>query len=187
MRIVAGRFKGFKLDSPRTRNIRPTADRVREALFSIIAARVPDARVLDLFAGTGALGLEALSRGAAEAVFVDQSAEAVKIIRTNIQRLGVDDRVEVFHGDVAQVLRRLAGRNSRFDLIFMDPPYGKGLVEMTLIRLGELADADAMLIAEHPAKEIAPDCSVEWRRIDRRSYGDTAVSFYCKETPHNHY
>ncbi|MCU0572318.1 MAG: 16S rRNA (guanine(966)-N(2))-methyltransferase RsmD [Syntrophobacteraceae bacterium] len=186
MRIVAGRFRGLKLDAPKSRRIRPTADRVREALFSIIASRVPASRVLDLFAGTGALGLEALSRGAVEAVFVDQSAEAVRIIRANIQRLGVAEQVEVLQGGVIQVVRRLAERKSRFDLLFMDPPYGRGLIEIVMPHLGALANSNALLIAEHPAKELAPESSVEWRRVDRRFYGDTAISFYSRETSHTH-
>lgn len=182
MRIVAGKFGGLRLDTPRGLNIRPTADRVREALFSILASRVPGSRVLDLFAGTGALGLEALSRGAAGAVFVDQNAEAVRIIRTNIRRLGVDAQAEVLQGNVVQVLRRLAGRGFCFDLLFMDPPYGRGLIETTLPHLGVLAEAGALLIAEHPAKEFPPESSAQWRRIDTRFYGDTALSFYSRET-----
>ena len=174
----------MKLDAPKSLRIRPTADRVREALFSIIASRVPGSRVLDLFAGTGALGLEALSRGALKAVFVDRSVEAVTIIRANIQRLGVTEQVEVLQGGVIQVVRRLAERESRFDLLFMDPPYRKGLIEITMPHLVELADANALLIVEHPAKELAPESSVQWLQVDRRFYGDTAISFYLKEPPH---
>ncbi len=182
MRIVAGKYRGRRLATPTTQKIRPTADRVREALFSIIAARVPGARVLDLFAGTGALGLEALSRGAVQAVFVDRDAEAVHIIRANVRLLGVVDRVEVFHGEVSRVVKHLVERQSLFDILFMDPPYGKGHIESTLPILGALAHPRGLLIAEHPVKELPPAASGDWRHIDTRTYGDTAISFYSRET-----
>ncbi len=182
MRIVAGKFRGRRLESPDSKRIRPTADRVREAVFSIIAAKVPGSQVLDLFAGTGALGLEALSRGAARAVFVDQGAEAVRIIRTNAQRLGVSDQVEVYQGGVTRIVRRLAERKVCFDLLFMDPPYGKGHVEITLPLLNNLARPHALLIAEHPVREPPPQSCVEWHHIETRTYGDTAISFYSKVT-----
>lgn len=182
MRIVAGKFRGRRLEAPETSGIRPTADRVREALFSIIASRVPGALVLDLFAGTGALGLEALSRGAIRAVFVDQGAEAVRIIRANVRRLGVSDQAEVLHGDVSRFARRLAERNACFDLLFMDPPYGKGYIEITMPLLGVLALPHALLIAEHPAKAVPPESCAEWHHVDTRTYGDSAISFYSQET-----
>jgi 16S rRNA (guanine(966)-N(2))-methyltransferase RsmD len=182
MRIVAGRFRGRRLESPESRRIRPTSDRVREALFSIIASRVVGASVLDLFAGTGALGLEALSRGAAQAVFVDQGADAVRIIRANIQRLGVEDQVTVFQGAVSRVIRRLADGRALFDLIFMDPPYGKGYIGTALPLLAGLVQPEAMLIAEHSAKEVPPDGSVAWSFLETRVYGDTALSFYSSRT-----
>lgn len=182
MRIVAGRFRGRRLEAPDSMRIRPTSDRVREALFSIIASRVPGSHVLDLFAGTGALGLEALSRGAAQAVFVDQGAEAIRIIRVNIQRLGVSDQAEVLQGDVNQVIRRLVHRKSVFDLIFMDPPYGKGHIETTLPNLSSLALPETLLIAEHAVKERLPASPIEWLPIDMRAYGDTAISFFSRES-----
>lgn len=182
MRIVAGRFRGRRLESPDSRRIRPTSDRVREALFSIIASRVGGATVLDLFAGTGALGLEALSRGAAQAVFVDQSAEAVRIIRANIQRLGVEDQAAVLQGAVSRVVGRLAGKGALFDLIFMDPPYGKGDIAATLPLLSGLAHPEAMLMVEHSVKEDLPDSSGPWILMEDRFYGDTAISFYAIQT-----
>jgi 16S rRNA (guanine(966)-N(2))-methyltransferase RsmD len=138
--------------------------------------------VLDLFAGTGALGFEALSRGAARAVFVDQGGEAVRIISSNAQRLGVLDQVEVHRGVVAREVKRLAGRKVCFDLLFLDPPYGKGHIEITLPLLNDLACPHALLIAEHPVKEPPPQSCVEWHHIETRTYGDTAVSFYSKVT-----
>jgi len=183
MRIVAGTFRGRRLHAPKGREIRPTSDRVREAIFSIIGPAVVAARVLDLFAGTGALGLEALSRGATEAVFVDQSVHAVRLIRSNIELCGVQDRVNVIHGLVNQALRRLAGRGEAFDLVFMDPPYGEGSVHKTLSNLGGLARSGALVVAEHGVRDLLPlpGEHQEWSKIQERRYGDTAVSFFVRE------
>ncbi|GLI35806.1 16S rRNA (guanine(966)-N(2))-methyltransferase RsmD [Desulforhabdus amnigena] len=183
MRIVAGAFRGRRLHSPRSDKIRPTTDRVREAVFSIIAAYLPEAGVLDLFAGTGALGLEALSRGACRAVFVDQSPEAIRLIRANVALCGVQEKVKVLHGSIDQVIRRLAGEGELFDVIFLDPPYGKGYVEKTLGRLGEIARCGALVIAEHSVKDDLPRHWAGWVRTGERRYGDTMISFYERELP----
>ncbi len=184
MRIVAGEFGGRRLVTPRDLRIRPTIDRVREAVFSIIASHVADARVLDLFAGTGAFGLEALSRGASRTVFVDRSQEAVRIIRENIGICGVQDRTEVILAPVRKALSRLGEAGAVFDLIFMDPPYGEGLVEETLPRLGEAAHSHALVIGEHHAKdELAPPPK-GWVKTEERRYGDTRISFFVKDIPH---
>jgi len=185
MRIVAGTFGGRRLHAPKGREIRPTSDRVREAIFSILGPAVVAARVLDLFAGTGALGLEALSRGAADVVFVDQSVFAVRLIRSNIDLIGVQARVRVIHGPVNQAIHRLAGEGKAFDVIFMDPPYGKGAVQKTLSLLGDVARAGTLVVAEHDVRDMLPLPlpleEQEWSKIQERKYGDTAVSFYVKE------
>jgi len=178
MRIIAGRYRGHPIAAPAGRTARPTTDRVREALFSILGSRVEDAAVLDLFAGSGALGLEALSRGAARAVFVDGSARALAALRRNIQRLDVRT-ARVLRGRVAEILPRLARDGEAFDLVFLDPPYGKGLAGETLARLGrgDLLRPGARLVAEHEANAAPP--SGEGLTVqDTRRYGDTALSFY---------
>ncbi len=178
MRIVAGEFRGRRLLAPKGRAVRPTTDRVREAVFSIIAARLPDARVLDLFAGTGALGLEALSRGASRAVFVDVSPDSIRLIQANIAACGATERTEVVRGSAPQVLRLLAGREDRFDLIFMDPPYGEGQVEAALPLVEAVAGEDALVVAEHHIKDVLPDRVGRWTRARERRYGDTMISLY---------
>jgi len=183
MRIVAGEFGGRRLHSPKDERIRPTIDRVREAVFSIIASHVPDARVLDLFAGTGAFGLEALSRGASRAVFVDQSQEAVRIVRENIAICGVQDRAQVILAPVRKALSRLAEAGGIFDLIFMDPPYGKGHLEKTLPHLGDVAHSDALVIGEHHAKDVLAPLPEGWVKTEERRYGDTRISFFVKDVP----
>ena len=186
MRIVAGTFRGRRLQAPKGREIRPTSDRVREAVFSILGPAVVGVRVLDLFAGTGALGLEALSRGALQAVFVDQSGQAVRLIRSNIELCGVQDRVRMVHAPVDQALRRLAGRGEMLDLVFMDPPYGEGLVQKMLAGLRDVVPNGALVVAEHGATDLSslPLVEPEWSRIEERKYGDTAVTFFVRELAH---
>jgi 16S rRNA (guanine966-N2)-methyltransferase len=181
MRIIAGEFRGRRLLTPKNARIRPTSDRVREAIFSIVSPHVPEASVLDLFAGTGALGLEALSRGAARAVFVDQNADAVRLIRSNVVLCAVQQRVRIIQGAVERVIRRLAAGANAFNMIFMDPPYGEGYLEKTLVLLDLVAHPDALVIAEHHVREPSPALCGEWVQAQKRRYGDTAVSFFTKD------
>ncbi len=183
MRIIAGEFGGRHLRSPKDEGIRPTIDRVREAVFSIIAPHVSGARVLDLFAGTGAFGLEALSRGAGQAVFVDQSRDALRIIRANIATCGAEDLALVIGAPVRTAVERLAGAGDSFDLIFMDPPYGKGHIERILPHLGAVARPDALVIGEHHVKDTLPASLEGWSRTDQRRYGDTSISFFVWRSP----
>jgi 16S rRNA (guanine966-N2)-methyltransferase len=180
MRIVAGKFRGKALLSPPDDSIRPTSDRAREAMFNILGSRLSPhfegLRVLDLFAGTGALGLEALSRGAASAVFVDTGAEARGLIRDHIEAFGI--------AGVAKLLRRdatalgPAGTMGPIDLVFLDPPYGKGLGEQALVSLrqGNWLAPDAMLVLEDSA-DVALDLPAGFVLDDRRLYGAAAVHF----------
>ena len=178
MRIIAGAFGGRRIHAPKGAAVRPTSDRVREAIFSIIGPATVGADVLDLFAGTGALGLEALSRGASRAVFVDQSLHAVRLIRSNVELCNVLDRVRVIHGSIDRAIRRLAAQREAFDLIFMDPPYhNKGSIQKVLLNLGELARSGTVVVAEHYAKDLLAFQAPEWSQIEGRKYGDTAVSF----------
>jgi len=178
MRIVAGKFRGKQLTAPSDLSIRPTADRVRESMFNILSSRLgPDfegRRVLDLFAGTGALGLEALSRGASHVTFVDTGAEARGLIRDHIEAFGA--------GGIAKLLRRDAtalgpvGNIRPFDLVFLDPPYGRGLGEAALMSLRESGwlAPNAILVFEE-----SNDAVIDWPRgfelEDRREYGAAAV------------
>ena len=180
MRIVGGKFRGKTLLSPRDESIRPTADRVREAVFNILASRLGPSldgkRVLDLFAGTGALGLEALSRGAAQVVFVDTGAEARGLIRDHIEAFGA--------GGVTKLLRRdatalgPAGTMGPFDLVFLDPPYGKGLGEQALraaLAGGWLAPGATIVLED--GRDIMLTLPAGFESSDRRDYGAATVHF----------
>jgi 16S rRNA (guanine966-N2)-methyltransferase len=179
MRIVGGRWRGRALQGPKKDGIRPTADRLRESLFNILVHAygdpVTDARVLDLFAGTGALGLEALSRGAAFTLFVDDGAEARALIRDNVETLGAGGNSRVFRRDVTN-LGPVAPLDP-FSLVFLDPPYGKGLAEKALLsaRDGGWITTDALIVVEE-AKSVfvAPERFAE---IERRDYDDTEIVF----------
>jgi 16S rRNA (guanine966-N2)-methyltransferase len=180
MRIVGGRLRGRALAGPRSQSIRPTADRLRESLFNILvhtyADPVTGARVLDLFAGTGALGLEALSRGAAFALFVDDSAAARALLRENVAALGL--------GGVSRIFRRDATKLGDahplecFSLVFLDPPYGKGLAEEALAgaRAGGWMRPDALAVVEEAVSGEfqAPD---GFEQLERRAYDDTEFIF----------
>jgi len=128
LRIIAGEFKGKKLTSVRGKTIRPTADRTRESMFNILSHRIPGTIVLDLFAGTGALGIEALSRGAESAVFVDNSRGSLSVIRRNVESCALDDRVNIIKWNIEKNLNCLKAVKPGFDLVFIDPPYHRNLL-----------------------------------------------------------
>ena len=179
MRIVGGSLRGRAIASPQHDGLRPTADRVRESLFNILAHGLPDltlegARVIDLFAGTGALGLEAISRGAAFCLFVDSEVEARALIRDNIEKFGLTGVTRIFRRDATDL--GPAGTMAPFSLAFLDPPYGQGLGEKGLAALaagGWLVPAATVVLEERAGTTIAlPPGFVE---LDQRTYGDTQV------------
>jgi 16S rRNA (guanine966-N2)-methyltransferase len=180
MRIVGGAFRGRPLATPKTNAIRPTTDRAREAVFNVIAHRYGEhldgARVLDLFAGTGALGLEALSRGASYAVFIEESAEGRGLIRTNVEAFGLSGRTKIFRRDATKLGE--AGTLQPFDLVFADPPYGKGLGELALSAArdgGWLKPGALCLVEEAAATPFQPPAG--FTLDERRDYGDTTIAF----------
>jgi 16S rRNA (guanine(966)-N(2))-methyltransferase RsmD len=178
MRIIAGALKGRVL-APVKGRTRPTAAKVREAIFNILGV-VPEAKVLDLFAGTGALGIEALSRGAVRAVFVEDHPEALKGLRRNLETLGLVDRSLILPLPVAAALRKLGARGERFDLVFLDPPYGGGAAAATLAALAVagLLLPQARVVAEHSRRETLPEVAGVLLLQALRRYGDTQVGIY---------
>ena len=184
MRIIAGAFKGRRL-APVKGRTRPTAAKVREAVFSILGPAVPGARVLDLFAGTGALGIEALSRGAAVAVFVEDHPEALKGLRRNLEDLGLLGRTTVWPLPVTTALKKLADRAEGFGLAFLDPPYGGGEAVAALSALASLnlLLPGARVVVEHSRRESLPEACAPLGRLEVRRYGDTQVAFYLVEEP----
>ena len=178
MRIIAGKFKGRTLATPSSQAVRPTSDRLRESIFNILTHAHDDviegARVLDLFAGTGALGIEALSRGAAHALFVDDSTEGRGLLRENVERLGLGGVTKVFRRDATKL--GPCHPHAPFSLVFCDPPYRKGLGEQALAaaRAGGWLLPDAMIVFEEAA-EAAVTLPEGFEEVDRRAYGDTQI------------
>ena len=166
--------------APKGQTVRPTADRVKESLFNILSRNFSGMKVLDLFAGTGNLSIEALSRGADHAVLVDSSERSAAAIRENLRRLGFNERTEVWVMPVAQSLRSLARRNATFDYIFLDPPYDQELAGRTLEIIAQcnLLRDSGTLVVEHSAREAVKPLYGSLQLHDQRRYGDTLLSFY---------
>jgi len=182
MRVIAGNARGRKLSAPKSLRVRPTADRVKESLFSILVSRLGEfdgMRVLDIFAGTGNLGIEALSRGAGYAVFIDSHQESADIIRKNLEITRFTDLAKVVLQEAAGALTWLSRGEAPFHLIFLDPPYHEGHTARMLELLSEspLVDAGTTVVAEFSSKEEIPRCFGRLRETERRIYGDSALSF----------
>lgn len=186
VRIIAGEFRSRRLVAPRGANVRPTSDRVKESLFQIVGERLEGARVLDLYAGTGNLGLEALSRGAASCCFVEREPNACAALRRNIASLGVGGRTELLRLDCARALGLLERRGDLFGIVLADPPYAKGGgegsgVKKILLALDGCATLapGALVAAEHSTFEAPPASLAKLRLLDQRRYGDTTISFFA--------
>jgi 16S rRNA (guanine(966)-N(2))-methyltransferase RsmD len=180
MKIIAGALKGRRLVTPRGATTRPTADQVRIALMDTLAPRLPDARVLDLFAGAGGVGLEALSRGAAHATFVENDGRALAALRENVAALGVGSLIRVRRADVLRELAGLYRAGERFDIVFLDPPYETGLVETTLQALGGggLLPAEGLVVAQHFTKRGPAAVIGALAAFRARRFGETTLTFY---------
>ena len=180
LRVIAGTAKGHKLKTIKGLTTRPTSDKVKGAVFNILAALIPGANVLDIYAGTGSLGIEALSRGADSAVFVDKSSECFHTIKENLAHTKLESKATVIAGDVFVALNKFSKNNKKFDIIFLDPPYGKGLVEKTLKNIAEndIIMQEGIIVAEHDVEDEVPEEVGGLERYRRQKYGDTVISFY---------
>jgi len=185
MRIVSGSAGGLHLKVPKGYKLRPTADQVREAIFNILASRFPltDTTILDLFAGTGALGIEALSRGAHSVVFVDPSPEAQRVIHTNLILTGLHRRGRILRAYTAKGIKVAEGQKWRFAGVFLDPPYDEGWIDKTLRLLAQspILEPGAWVVVEHSLQEEGVLEYAPLVLTDRRRYGTTGVSFYLHQ------
>ncbi|RPH69420.1 MAG: 16S rRNA (guanine(966)-N(2))-methyltransferase RsmD [Myxococcaceae bacterium] len=184
MRIVAGTHRGRPLAGPKSSGLRPTADRVRESLFNLLGQFFAGGEVLDLYAGTGALAFEALSRGMHRAVLVDRGAESARLVQENARALGMESAIELLRMPVARAVPRLASEGRRFALVFADPPYAEEAVVEVVRTVGEgrLLDEGGTLVVEHGRREVAPDMVAGLQRVESRRFGDTVVSLYRSAT-----
>lgn len=184
MRVIAGKFRSRQLKSLKGMALRPTSDRLRETLFNVIADRVEGSRFLDVFAGTGAVGIEALSRGAREAVFIENHAPAAQLIEKNLESLGLRAEARVLAVDAARGLQRLAAEAAakrNYDIAFLDPPYAA--VEdyrrvLSFLGTSRLLAEDSLVIAEHQPKLELPETAGNLDRVRMLRQGDAALSFY---------
>lgn len=188
MRVIAGSLKGRRLLGPRRSELRPTSDQVKEALFSIAGAWIPNAAVLDLYAGTGAIGIEALSRGARRVTFVESDPAALRVLRANLERCALTHGVGIHAGRVGRFLRRRASWDGPYDVVFADPPYA---AEEELAGLGNWLDegliaGDAIAIVEHASKTPVPDMLGPLTRTRSYRYGDTSLTVYRRQDKMGH-
>jgi 16S rRNA (guanine966-N2)-methyltransferase len=183
MRIVGGTRRGRRLLPPRSAATRPTADRVRETLFNVLGQTFSGGDVLDLYAGTGALGLEALSRGAERAVLVDAAAEAAELCRRNASSLGFEEEVSVLRMRAERAVEQLERAGRRFILAFADPPYAAQSGGWVVQAVGPLLAEGGTLVVEHDRREALPDSCGALFRVDQRRFGDTVVSLYRAAPP----
>jgi 16S rRNA (guanine966-N2)-methyltransferase len=175
MRIIAGTLKGRRLDAPDWSGLRPTSDRLRETLFNVLAPRIVGARFLDAYAGTGAVGIEALSRGASHVTFVERDPRAARLIEQNLARCGVQDRYAIIRAGFAGAAQRLT---DPFQILFLDPPYGAGELIAALGAAAALVAGDALLIVEHATRDKAPDAVGGLSRRRELVQGDSALAFF---------
>jgi len=176
MRIIAGDLKGRTIETPAWDGLRPTSDRLRETLFNVLAPHIRGARVLDGFSGTGAVGIEALSRGAASVTFVDSDARAIRLIRDNLGRCGIKDRYAIIRARLADAAPRLS--RGAFDIIFLDPPYGLHELEAALAAAEGLVGDGTLVVVEHARRDAPPDEEGTLVRVRELKSGDSALAFY---------
>ena len=182
MRVISGLARGHKLLSPEGMDTRPTTDRIKETLFNIIALDLPEIQFLDLFSGSGAIGIEALSRGAKKAVFVDFSSKCKEVIEYNLNHTKLSDKAEVYCMDTVSAINMLGAKGEKFDIIFMDPPYNMGFYEPVLkaIKSSKILSDDGYIIAERSPKVSIPE--IEGLKILReKEYKTTVMTFMALE------
>jgi len=179
LRIISGTLRGKKLNPFQGKGIRPTSDRTREAIFNILSQRVLDAQVLDLFSGSGALGIEALSRGARGATFIDISPAAVDLLKKNLHSCGLEDHSRMMVWDIKRDLNCLQSHDRQYNLVFLDPPYHRDLLLPALTHLKSIRTLTpgACLVLEHGHVDELPLPLAAFELLDQRKYGKTLVSF----------
>lgn len=182
MRIIGGELKGRKIDYIKTQDVRPTKDKVRQALFNIVAPNIGGAKVLDLYSGSGAYAIEAISRGALSAVCVEDNFKCFSMIKENVSALKLEEKIKVIKKDVLRVFKALEHNNLIFDIIILDPPYYEDLPKKTLLKLiqYDILSRNNIIICEHHRQDILPDSFNGIKLLTRKAYGNTVLSFYCK-------
>ena len=180
MRVIAGKFKGRQLKMPRGSKLRPTSERVKEALFNILGENISGASFLELFAGSGNIGIEAISRGAQTVILVDNSPLCIKTIKATLKRIGA--YAEFLPFDAEGAIKMLYQKKRKFDFVFLDPPYYEDKLKNCLIKIChyDILKAHSLVIAEHNKRQASPDLFPKLKLLFAKRYGDTVLSFYQK-------
>ena len=183
MRVISGKLRGLKLNTPKNDDVRPTTDRVKESLFNIINSYIMESDVLDLFAGTGSLGIECLSRGANKCVFVDLSKDSLQVVKSNIKKARLEEDSIVINLGYKEAITKLSLQNNKFDLIFMDPPYYKDMFVDALSKIQEssILKEDGIIVVEHDSKEELPEKINMLEKMKIKKYGNTTITLYQME------
>ena len=183
LRVISGKARGLKLNTPKNEDVRPTTDRVKESLFNIINFNIMDSNVLDLFAGTGSLGIECLSRGASKCVFVDNSKESMAIVKSNIKKARVENESITMNIDFKGAILNLGNKGEKFDIIFMDPPYYKNMFEdaLSMVDQNNLLQEDGIIVVEHDTNDKFPESIGRLYKSRDKKYGKTTLTFYKME------
>ena len=183
MRVISGKARGLKLNTPKNDDVRPTTDRVKESLFNMINSYIMDSDILDLFAGTGSLGIECLSRGANQCIFVDNSKESINIVKSNIKKARVENESIVLNLDFKSAINSLSSKNKQFDVIFMDPPYYKNMFSdaLSAVDNNNLLKEDGIIVVEHDTVDKFPDNMGRLYKSREKKYGNTTLTFYKLE------
>ena len=183
MRVITGTAKGTPLVAPRGLAVRPTSDRVKESLFNMLGEKIKGSRILDVFAGTGNLGIEALSRGAVQAVFVDNGPRSVGCVRENLARTRLAAQAAVLQRDAWQALRQLAGARRQFDIIVCAPPYNRSVATqaLTAVEAMDLLAPAGLLVIEHSQHETMAEQTARLKKVRAVKYGETLLSLYCAQ------
>jgi 16S rRNA (guanine966-N2)-methyltransferase len=182
MRIIAGSAKGKSIKCRDGFDTRPTTDRVKESLFSMIAPYISEAKVLDLFSGTGNIALEAISRGASRAVMIEKEKDALRVIIENVNSLGFEDQCRAYKNETLRALTILGKKNEKFDIIFLDPPYKDNVCTKVIEKIAEtgILAKNGLIIAEHHILEDMEEAISEFKKVDERRYGKKELSFYTR-------
>jgi 16S rRNA (guanine966-N2)-methyltransferase len=181
LRVIAGEYRGRRLDRIEGMDIRPTSDKVKGSLFNILGDSVIDSAFLDLFGGTGGIGIEALSRGAEHVVFIDTDIKSIKVLKGNLEHLNIIDNVEVLNTDYSTGISKLYNNNKKFDIIFIDPPYSVGLAQNALVEIDKhpILAQSGLIIVEHGSKDEMPSSQGKLYMYRSKQYGNTTLSFYA--------
>lgn len=183
MRVISGKARGHTLKAPQGLNTRPTADRVKESIFNIIQTKLYDSIVVDLFAGSGNMGIEALSRNASKAYFIDNNKNSIQSIRENLKKTNLVNSSEIMQLDVLSAIEKLSIKGVKANIIFLDPPYSKGFIEPTLemVFSSNILQSDGIVVVEHEKTDEVPNSIHNLEKYRTNKYGDVAVSFYKLE------